>query len=179
MRDTEKEAETQAEGEAGSLQGARCRTWIWDPGVTPWAQGRCQTAAPPRDPWFFLFDGMVLGSGLWRPCLPSRVSQTPARRRQPPRMVIRLVAKLWLSNLVQLLLQLLGFFFTLILFYFFRFYWLIHERHRERWRHRQREKQAPCREPDAGLDPRTPGSRPELKADAQPLSHSGTPTGRI
>ena len=47
--------------------------------------------------------------------------------------------------------------------------------HCERQRHRQREKQAPCREPDAGLDPRTPGSGPELKADAQPLSHPGAP----
>ena len=28
-------------------------------------------------------------------------------------------------------------------------------------------------EPNVGLDPRTLGSRPELKADAQPLSHSG------
>ena len=28
-------------------------------------------------------------------------------------------------------------------------------------------------EPDAGLDPRTPGSLPELKADSQPLSHPG------
>ena len=45
----------------------------------------------------------------------------------------------------------------------------------ERQRHRQREKQAPCREPDAGLNPRTPGSRPEPKADAQPLSHPGAP----
>ena len=26
-----------------------------------------------------------------------------------------------------------------------------------------------------GLDPGTPGSRPELKADAQPLSHPGVP----
>ena len=26
-----------------------------------------------------------------------------------------------------------------------------------------------------GLDPRTPGSRPEPKADAQPLSHPGVP----
>ena len=41
-------------------------------------------------------------------------------------------------------------------------------------RHRQREKQAPCGKPDAGLDPRTTaGSRPELKADAQALSHPG------
>ena len=34
---------------------------------------------------------------------------------------------------------------------------------KERQRHRQREKQAPCREPDAGLDPRSPGSRTGLK----------------
>ena len=40
-------------------------------------------------------------------------------------------------------------------------------------RHRQKEKQAPRREPDVGLDPRTPGSGPEPKADAQPLSHPG------
>ena len=31
-------------------------------------------------------------------------------------------------------------------------------------RHRQREKQAPCREPDVGLDPRAPGSGPGPKA---------------
>ena len=43
--------------------------------------------------------------------------------------------------------------------------------HRERQRHRQRDKQAPCGEPDAGLDPRTPGSQPEPKVDTQPLSH--------
>ena len=48
-------------------------------------------------------------------------------------------------------------------------------RNRERQRHRQREKQAPCSEPDAGLEPRTPRSRPEPKADAQPLSHPGIP----
>ena len=45
---------------------------------------------------------------------------------------------------------------------------------RERQRHRQREKQAACREPDTGLDPRTPGSCPEPKADAQLLSYPGT-----
>ena len=45
----------------------------------------------------------------------------------------------------------------------------------ERQRHGQREKQAPCREPDAGLDPGTPGSRPEPEAVAQPLSHPGVP----
>ena len=40
--------------------------------------------------------------------------------------------------------------------------------------YRQREKQAPPREPDGrGLDPRTPGSRPQPKTDAQPLRHPG------
>ena len=42
-------------------------------------------------------------------------------------------------------------------------------------RHRQREKQGPHREPDVGLIPRTPGSRPEPKAEAQPRSHPGVP----
>ena len=51
----------------------------------------------------------------------------------------------------------------------------IHETHTEKQRHRQTEKQDPCREPDARPDPRTPGSCPELKADAQPLSHPGAP----
>ena len=45
----------------------------------------------------------------------------------------------------------------------------------ERQRHKQREKQAPCKEPDVGLDPRTPGSHPGPKADAQLLSHPGVP----
>ena len=44
---------------------------------------------------------------------------------------------------------------------------------RERQRHRRREKQAPCREPDMGLDPRTPGSLPGPKAGAKPLSYPG------
>ena len=39
----------------------------------------------------------------------------------------------------------------------------------ERQRH-QREKQAPHREPNVGLDPRTLGSCPEPKAEAQPLT---------
>ena len=33
-------------------------------------------------------------------------------------------------------------------------------------------------EPNAGLDLRTPGSRPELKADAQPLGHPGVPVAQ-
>ena len=46
---------------------------------------------------------------------------------------------------------------------------------RERQIYRQRERQAPCGELDVELDPRTPGSHPESKADAQPLSHPGAP----
>ena len=46
---------------------------------------------------------------------------------------------------------------------------------REKQRQRQREKWDPCREPDAGHDPGTPGSRPGPKANAQPLSHPGVP----
>ena len=59
-----------------------------------------------------------------------------------------------------------GIFFKDLLIYLFM-------RDTERGRHRQREKQAPCRKPDMGLNPRTPESRPEPKTDAQPLSHPG------
>ena len=41
------------------------------------------------------------------------------------------------------------------------------------------EKQAPCREPDVGLNPGTPGSHPEPKASAEPLSHPGIPGNLI
>ena len=50
-----------------------------------------------------------------------------------------------------------------------------HTHHTERQRRRQREKQASCREHDVGLDLGSPGSRPGLEADAQPLSHLGVP----
>ena len=45
----------------------------------------------------------------------------------------------------------------------------------DRERERQREKQAPRKEPDMGLDPKTTGSHPEPKADTQPLRHPGVP----
>ena len=63
------------------------------------------------------------------------------------------------------------------LFHFFlRFYLFIHERHRERGAKTQaEEKQAPCRKPDVGFDPGTPGSHPGPKASAKPLSHPGIP----
>ena len=46
---------------------------------------------------------------------------------------------------------------------------------RERQRHRQKEKQAPCRESDVGPDPGIPGSHPGPKAGAKLLSHPGVP----
>ena len=49
------------------------------------------------------------------------------------------------------------------------------ERERGGLRHRQKEKQAPCREPDVGLDPWAPGSCPGPKAGTKPLSHQGSP----
>ena len=60
-----------------------------------------------------------------------------------------------------------------LFFFFFRFYVFIHGWHRKRQRHRQREKQAPSG--TQGLHPRTLGSGPEPKADAQPLSHPDAP----
>ena len=71
--------------------------------------------------------------------------------------------------------------FSFLSFFFFKIYLFIYdrererERERERQRHRRREKQAPCREPDVGLDPGTPGSRSGPKAGAKPLSHPGIP----
>ena len=54
MRNTEskREAEAQAEGEAGSPQGTRHRTRSWVSRITPSAEGRHQTAEPPRRPHF-------------------------------------------------------------------------------------------------------------------------------
>ena len=40
---------------------------------------------------------------------------------------------------------------------------------------RQREKQAPGRDPNVRLDPGSPGSCPELKVNAQPLSYPDVP----
>ena len=52
MRDMQKEreAETQAEGEAGSMQGARHGTRSWDSRIMPWAEGRHQISEPPKHP---------------------------------------------------------------------------------------------------------------------------------
>ena len=58
------------------------------------------------------------------------------------------------------------------------------ERERERQRHRRKEKQAPCRDPDVGLSPGTPGLCPGQKercsaVECLGLSHPGVPQCRI
>ena len=65
----------------------------------------------------------------------------------------------------------------MLLFLFFKdfIYLFMRATERERQRYRQKEKQTPCNDPDVGLNPRTPESHPELKADTQPLSHSSVP----
>ena len=49
-------------------------------------------------------------------------------------------------------------------------YLFMRDTQRERQRNKRRKKEAPCREPDVGLDPRTLGSGPEPEADTQPRS---------
>ena len=50
MRDTEREAETQAEGEAGSLWGARCGTRSQDPRSRPELKADAQPLSHPGVP---------------------------------------------------------------------------------------------------------------------------------
>ena len=62
------------------------------------------------------------------------------------------------------------FFHYKILFLKNIYLFIIYDRHRERerQRHRRREKQAPCQEPDVGLDPGIPGSALDQR---QALNH--------
>ena len=48
-------------------------------------------------------------------------------------------------------------------------------RERKRQRHRHREKQAPCREPDVGLDLGVSRITPWAEGGAKLLSHPGCP----
>ena len=58
-------------------------------------------------------------------------------------------------------------------------YLFMRDTEKERLRHRQREKQAPCREPDVGLNPGTPGSCPGPKAGAHHWATQGSPDPQI
>ena len=50
MKDNERETETQAEGEAGSMQGARCGTQSWIPGSCPEPKADAQLLSLPGIP---------------------------------------------------------------------------------------------------------------------------------
>ena len=65
MRDTEREAETQVDEEAGSLWEVRCGTWSQDPRIRTWAKGGCSTTEPPRCPNLFKY---YLLSTYYIPC---------------------------------------------------------------------------------------------------------------
>ena len=69
MRDTKRERE--AEGEAGSMRGARRGTRSRVSRITPWAEGRCSTTEPPRDPliiWIFIYRGKIYTSNSLASC---------------------------------------------------------------------------------------------------------------
>ena len=67
---------------------------------------------------------------------------------------------------------------TFYSFIHLRFHLFNHETEREA-KSQDGEKQSPYGEPDAGLSLRTPGSRSEPKAEAQPLSHPDIPEGHF
>ena len=65
--------------------------------------------------------------------------------------------------------------------YFLKNILFIHERYREKEAETEAEGeagQAPCREPNVGLDSQT-GTGPEPKAHAQLVSHPGVPVNKI
>ena len=55
MKDTQREAETWAGGEAGSLWGSQWGIQSQDPRIMTWAKGRCSIIEPPRCPQKFDF----------------------------------------------------------------------------------------------------------------------------
>ena len=61
MRDTETQAETQAEGEAVSMWGTRRGSRPWVSRIKPWAEGRAKPRSPPGCPILtFLHDSLLL-----------------------------------------------------------------------------------------------------------------------
>ena len=56
MTDTERKAETQAEGEAGSMQGARHGTGYWVSRIRPWAEEGAKPLAHPGCPSLILMN---------------------------------------------------------------------------------------------------------------------------
>ena len=67
--DTEREAETQAEGEAGFLGGARCRTRSRTPGSWPEQKADAQPLSHPDIPFLHSFTGGVSLAQNFHSCL--------------------------------------------------------------------------------------------------------------
>ena len=61
----EREAVTQAEGEAGSMQGAWHGTRSWNSRIMPWAEGRHSTAEPPGRPYVCVLN-RVRTHAVWK-----------------------------------------------------------------------------------------------------------------
>ena len=156
MRNTQREAEAQAEGEAGSTQGAQCGTRSQDHALgRRQAPNRWDSQGFPIFPDVyktFLVDLLPL---LWSTQLPK--IQIPSSK----------LHKIEISILLSFNSKSPGLFF----YKDFIYSW---ERKKEKQRHTQREKQAPCREPNVGCDPGSAGSCPGLKASTKPLSHPGS-----
>ena len=72
----EREAEIQAEGEAGSLRGARSGTRSQDSRTMTWAKGRCSTTEPPTHPALLNLKGTRLHPGKF-PLQEGRSSASP------------------------------------------------------------------------------------------------------
>ena len=62
MRDTQREAETQAEGEAGSMQGAQHGTRFPVSRMRPWAEGSAKSLSYPGCPRFRFYNVYKSGS---------------------------------------------------------------------------------------------------------------------
>ena len=93
MHERYREAETQAEGEAGCLREARCGTRSQDPGISTWAEGRCSTTgATQESPQVHFYE--PLG------CQPGRGSQmqTPSPEWSEERAGHRHTAGKWLPG---------------------------------------------------------------------------------
>ena len=58
MRDTERKEETQADGEAGSMQETRRGTRSRVSRITPWAEGSTKPLSPPGLPPTHLLKGI-------------------------------------------------------------------------------------------------------------------------
>ena len=169
MRDSERGAETQAEGEPGSCSsrepdaGLDCQ----NPGITPWTESRCSTTEPPSRP------NISFSKRVARENMNSRGRR---RSRPPPEQRVRYGAPSQNSGIMT---QVKGRCLTdwatqapslvYSLHYLKRFYLFIWERDGE---HRQTPHWAG---PQPGFDPRTLRSWPELKADASSTEPPGCP----